>query len=556
MKVVIIGGVAGGASCAARLRRLLEDAEIVMVEKGEHVSFANCGLPYYVGNVIKEDKDLLVATPALFKKRFNIDVRVRTEAVAIDRSSKTVRMRDLVSGSEYDEAYDKLVLATGAAPLKPPLPGIETEGIFTLKYVTDSQKIRQWIETKNVRKAVIVGGGFIGLEMAESLTGAGIQVSVIEMLNQVMPPVDFEMAEPVHEHLRVKGVELVLGDGVQGFEKTANGVAVTTKGGKKIEAELVLLSIGVRAESRLAEAAGLKLGERKGIWTNEQMQTSDSEIYAVGDAAEIKDAISGTQAMVPLAGPANRQGRVAADAIAGKKTVFRGVQATAICKVFDLAVAMTGESEKSLKRMQMPYEKVYLHPTDHASYYPGAHTLHLKVLFSPDDGRLLGAQAVGAGGADKRIDVIAMAIQKKGTVYDLEEAELCYAPQFGSAKDAVNMAGMIAVNALRGDAPIYHWDRQLETPQEDTILLDVRSFSEYQKAHAPGAVNIPLDELRGRINELSTSSEIHVYCGVGQRAHNAVRILRAHGLNALNLSGGFQTYNAYRSANMKGSSNG
>lgn len=540
MKILIVGGVAGGASCAARSRRLSESAEIILFDRGPHVSFANCGLPYFVGNVIKDEKSLLVATPELFKERFNIEVRLKSEVLAIDTTARRIRVKDLETGREYEEAYDALVLSPGAAPIRPPLPGIDLSGIFALRTIPDSRRIREWIATHNVREAVIVGGGFIGLEMAENLTGCGIHVSILELQNQVMPPFDAEMVASLHAHLKEHGVTLQLGDSVTGFESTGDGrLQVLAKSGRALSADLVILSIGVRPETTLAKAAGLALGERGGIKVNARMQTSDPAIWAVGDAVEKEDMITGEQVAIPLAGPANRQGRVAADVIAGRSTVFRPVQATAVCKVFEWVAAMTGASEKTLKRLGRPYEKIYLHPGHHAGYFPNARPIHLKVLFDPETGRLLGAQAVGEEGVEKRIDVIAMAIQMKGTVHDLESAELCYAPQFGAAKDPVNVAGMIAVNHLLGDAPVRHWD--LPIPEE-ALVLDVREPAEFVSDHHPRAVNIPLGKLRARMAGLDKSRAIYAYCGVGQRAYYATRALRENAFQAFNLSGGFQTF--------------
>ena len=539
-KIIVIGGVAGGASFAARARRVSEDSEIIMLDRGPYVSFANCGLPYYVGKVITDESQLLVATPELFKQRFNIEVRLRNEVLKINRIEKTVEVRDLESGRVYSESYDALVLAPGAAPIRPPLPGIDLEGIFALRTIPDSRRILKWISDKKVKTAAIVGGGFIGLEMAENLSKEGIQVSIIEMLPQVMPPFDPEMVEPVHQHLRDKGVTLYLGDAVSKFEQIASGgLVVSTKSGRQIQSELVILSIGVRPETKLAVDAGLKLGERGGIKTDDQMRTSDPNIWAVGDAVEVRDVITGQYTLIPLAGPANRQGRVAADSVFGLPSFFRGVQATAVCGIFDYTVAMTGASEKTLKRAAIPFEKIYLHPGHHAGYYPDAHPIDIKLLFDPESGRILGAQAVGEQGVEKRIDVIAMAIQKQGTVYDLEEAELSYAPQFGAAKDPVNVAGMIAANSLRRAAPVMSWDKALES---NAFLLDVRTPEEFAAGHVEGAVNIPLNEIRTRSSELPLDKSIGVYCQVGQRGYYAVRILCQKGYQAANLTGGYKTF--------------
>ncbi len=540
MKILIVGGVAGGASAAARARRISEKAEIILFDRGPYVSFANCGLPYYVGNVIKNEKDLLVATPEIFQERFNIQVRLESDVLSIDRKAKLIRVRELKSGREYTEAYDALVLSPGAAPIRPPLPGIDLPGIFALRTIPDSRKILQWIGDKKAKTAVIVGGGFIGLEMAENLAAQGLKVSVVEMQPQVLPPFDAEMVGAIHEELKKNSVTLHLGEAVSAFESGPSGmIRVSAKSGLSVEADLVILSIGVKPETRLAEAAGIVLGPRGGIKVNDSMQTSDEAIWAVGDAVEKRDFMTQEAIAVPLAGPANRQGRIAADAILGRKVSFRGVQATAVCKAFEVVAAITGASEKALKRVGMPYEKIYLHPGHHAGYFPNAKPIDIKLLFAPSDGRILGAQAVGFEGVEKRIDVIAMAIQMHATVYDLEEAELCYAPQFGAAKDPVNVAGMIAANHLRGDASVTHWENL--KPGVD-FLLDVRNPEEYAAFHIPGAMNIPLTRLRDRLNEVPKDKPVTVYCGVGQRAYYAVRALKGNGFDARNLSGGIQTY--------------
>ncbi|MBE9182362.1 FAD-dependent oxidoreductase [Oculatella sp. LEGE 06141] len=545
-RILIVGGVAGGASCAARARRLSETAEITMFERGAFVSFANCGLPYYVGDVITDEKKLLVANADLFRQRFNIDVRLENEVMAIDRTTRQITVKNRKTDEVYQESYDALVLAPGAAPIRPPLPGIDLPGIFALRTIPDSRRIREWIDTHQVKQAVVVGGGFIGLEMAENLVHRDIAVTLIEAQSQVMAPLDPEMVAPVHDRLRSHQVTLCLGDSVAEFKPNANGgIDVLTKSGATHAAELVILGIGVRPETALAKDAGLEIGDRGGIRVNDQMQTSDPNIWAVGDAIEVKDFVTGEWTVIPLAGPANRQGRIAADVICGRDSTFRGVQGTSVCGVFGLTIASTGANEKTLKRLGWDYGKVYLHPGHHVGYYPNAKPIDLKLLFSNQDGRILGAQAVGEDGTEKRIDVIAMALQTGATVFDLEEAELCYAPQFGAAKDPVNMAGMIAANALRGDAPLVHW-QQLEN-LEDKRLLDVRSVDEFAVGHVEGAVNIPLPELRDRLLELNPDQEIWVYCQVGQRAYYATRALRLNGFNAYNLSGGFKTYQAVSS---------
>jgi len=545
-RILVIGGVAGGASCAARARRLSEDVEIILFERGSHVSFANCGLPYYVGDVIKAEGQLLVATADMFKQRFNIDVRLENEVLCIDRDARQVQVRELETGRLYQESYDALVLAPGAVPIRPPFPGIDLPGVFSLRTIPDSREIKVWVLEKNARCAIIVGCGFIGLEMAENLMRLGLSVQMIEMASQVMPPLDPEMSQIIHEHLVTHGIALHLGDGVVAFAQGPAGqIEVHTRSGQKYTADLVILSIGVRPETKLARDAGLELGERGGIRVNDRLQTSDPKIWAVGDAIEVRDFVTGEYVLIPLAGPANRQGRIVADAILGRDVRFRGVQATAVCGVFDRVVAATGANEKTLKRLGWEYGKVYLHPAHHVSYYPGARPISMKMLFDLKHGRILGAQAIGEAGVDRRIDVVAMAIQKGATVYDIEEAELCYAPQFGAAKDPINMAGMVAANALRGDAPLAYWEDLDET---DAFLLDVRTEGEFTRDHLKGAHHIYVNELRQRLSELPADREIWAYCHVGQRAYYAVRVLQLNGFRARNLAGGIETYKAVAQA--------
>jgi NADPH-dependent 2,4-dienoyl-CoA reductase/sulfur reductase-like enzyme/rhodanese-related sulfurtransferase len=554
-RILIVGGVAGGASCAARLRRLCEQCEIVVFDRGPFVSFANCGLPYHVGDVIAEEAKLLVATPQLFKERFNIDVHTETDVIGIDRAKREIEVRDLKTDETRRESYDALVLATGAHAIRPPLPGIDLPGIFVLRTIPDSREIRSAVE--NTSRAVIVGGGFIGLETAENLVRRGLTVSIVEMTNQVMPPLDAEMAAFVAAHLRANGVNLRLGSGVQAFQqRSGGGLRVTTSSGDTIDTDIVILGMGVRPETSLAIDAGLQLGERGGIRVDDRMQTSDPHIWAVGDVVEVRDLVTDSWQLIPLAGPANRQGRIAAASILNGMNVyhygnrepvrFRGVQGTAVCGVFGLTVAITGASEKVLQRAGIKtYEKIYLHPGSHVGYYPGAKPIHLKLLFSTDDGRILGAQAIGEQGVARRIDVIAMAMQMGGTVFDLEEAELCYAPQFGAAKDPINLAGMIAANYLRHDLPLAAWEALGETAAQ---ILDVRSVAEYEGGHLAGAINIPIEELRGRMHELSKAQEIWLVCGVGQRAYYATRTLLQYGFTVKNLSGGMQTYATFEAA--------
>lgn len=545
-RVLIVGGVAGGASCAARLRRLDETAEIVMFDRGPHVSFANCGLPYFVGDVITEERALLVATSDVFRQRFDITVRTRHEVTAIDRSRRTITVRDLEAGTRREEPYDALVLSPGAAPIRPATPGVDLPGIFAVRTIADSVGIRAWIAERRPRGALVVGGGFIGLEMAENLAHRGLAVTVLEKLPQVMPPLDPEMAEPVRRHLDDQGVTVRLGDGLTRFDTAGDQIVAITEADTRLATDLVILAIGVRPETGLARDAGLPLGPRGGILVDAQMRTADPAIWAMGDAVEVRDVITGQEVILPLAGPANRQGRVAAESICGRAREFRGVQATAVVGVFGLTVASTGASEKGLRRAGATgFETVYLHPGHHAGYYPGARPIHLKLLFSVPDGRVLGAQAVGLEGVEKRIDVIATMIQMGGTVRDLAEAELCYAPQFGAAKDPVNLAGMIATNHLNGDMPLADW-RRLGAGGD--LVVDVRDPQEFTAGHVSGARNLPLSELRERYGELPRDRPLAVYCEVGQRGYYAVRFLLQHGYRAANLSGGWTTYRALRAA--------
>ncbi len=548
-RIIIIGGVAGGASCATRARRLSEEAEILLIEKGPYVSFANCGLPYYVGNVIKREDALLVATPALFKKRFNIDVRLKSEVISIDRENSEVEIVEAETQRRYREKYDALVLSPGASPIKPPVAGVDLPGIFTVRNIPDTRQVKGWLEKLNAGRAMVVGGGFIGLEMTENLAGLGIEVSIAEMQQQVMPLMDAEMISPVHDELRRHNVSLHLGDAVSGFDRLPDGsISIQMRSGAKRTADLVILAVGVRPETKLARESGLDIGEFGGIRVNDRMMTSDPKIWAVGDAVEVQDFVTGKWSLMPLAGPANRQGRIAADVILGRDRTFRGGQGTMVCGVFDLRIASTGPSEKALKRAGLweNCDKIYLHPSNHATYYPGAKPMSLKLIFSKSDGRIMGAQAVGHDGVEKRIDVISMAIQKNATVFDLEEAELSYAPQFGSARDAVNMAGMIAANVLRGDVRVAQWE---ELENSEAFILDVRNPSEFQKGHVENAVNVPLNDLRSRMEELPEDREIWTYCLVGQRSYYASRVLSQNRYDVKNLSGGYKTHLLWNGGN-------
>ena len=549
MKVIIIGGVAGGASCAARLRRLDENAEIIMVERGPHVSYANCGLPYYVGGSIEEESSLLVATEQMFHAVYNVDARTSCEVVGIDSQQKTVELKNQISGETSTESYDKLVLSPGAAPIRPPLPGIDLPGIFSVRTVADAVDIRKWLERDidrsvgnaftgvdsgwESKRAVVVGGGFIGLEMVENLVERGLSVTLIEKLNQVMPPLDTEMARLVERYLAKHNVKVELNDGVAGFRKADTGLEVLTETGKALPADIVIMAIGVKPETALAKMAGIEIGERGGIRVDDHMITSSPDILAVGDAVEVKDFVTGQQTLIPLAGPANRQGRIAADVIAGRDASFRGTQGTSILKLFDATIAQTGVSEKTLKRLgETDYEKVYIYPNSHAGYYPGAKILVIKLLFRKSDGKVLGAQVLGEDGVPKRIDSFAMAIQAGFTIFDLEESELSYAPPYGSAKDPVNFAGMAAANVLRGDMPLVHWDAI-----GDGFLLDVRNPVELDVETVPGAINIPLPQLRARLEELPRDKEINVFCRSAQRSYYATRILLQNGFKVRNISG-------------------
>ena len=542
-KAIIIGGVAGGATAAARLRRIDETADIVMFERGEHVSFANCGLPYYVGNVIKEREDLLLSSPELFRRRYNIDVRVATEVVAIDRSRKRVDVRDRRSGEVYTEDYDQLLLSPGAEPIRPPLEGIDEERFFTVRNVPDTDRIKAFVDERRPRAAVVVGGGFIGLEMAENLVHRGVSVAIVEMLDQVMPGMDIEMAAFIHDHLREKGVDLRLGDGVDRFDREDGRIRVKTKSGETIPCDMVVLSVGIRPESGLAREAGLDVAKDGRIRVDETMRTSDPAIFAVGDAAEMRNFVTGLPTATPLAGPANKQARVAADNIAGRRSIFRGTLGTAVVKVFDLAAASTGCGEKRLVHNELPYRVSYTHSGSHAGYYPGAESIAVKLIFCPGSGRILGAQMIGRAGVDKRIDVIATAIRGGMTVFDLEELELAYAPPYGSARDPVNIAGNVAANLMKRDVDnAYHYQVGADD-LKDAVLLDLRTQPELEEeGMIDGAVHIPIDQLRDRLGELDRDATYIPYCAVGYRGYVGHRMLAQHGFKSRNLSGGYEPY--------------
>lgn len=542
MKVVIVGGVAGGASVATRLRRMDERATIVLLERGPYISFANCGLPYYIGGVIPNRKSLLVQTPEAMKSVFEVDARIYHAVTAIDRASKAVTVQNETTGETYTETYDKLVLSPGAAPFVPPIPGSDLEDVFVLRTIPDTDAIKAFVDHERPRTATIVGGGFIGVELAENLHLRGIQVTLVEMLNQILAPLDYEMAAIVHDHLRENEMQLILEDGIQAIEPHGDGLDVILRSGRRVETDMVILAIGVRPENHVAKDAGLKLGLRGTIATNEYLQTSDPDIYAIGDASQIVHYVTGHPANIALAGPASKQGRLVADHIVGKSVRYQGAQGTSIVKVFDLSVASTGLSERQLDQEGIPAQSITVHTANHAGYYPGASSLTLKLIFDPEQGKILGAQVVGQEGVDKRIDVIATAIRAGMTTFDLEEIELAYAPPFGSARDPVNIAGFVASNILRGDSRMLHWQDVNALDPDKDVLLDVRNPDEVARGAIQGARNIPLPQLRSRLDELPTDRRIVVYCQVGQRAYYAYRILIQRGFDVVNLCGGFKTY--------------
>ncbi len=543
-KVIIVGGVAGGASAAARLRRLREDFEIIMLDKGPYVSFANCGLPYYVGNVIKEKESLELVTPERFLERFNIDVRVNNEAISIDKAKKRIKVRDLQNMQEYELYYDYLLLATGSQPIIPPFQGLDSIPYYTIWTIPDAVKIRDFVDKRTINHAVIVGGGFIGLEMAENLVEKGVKVKIVEMLDQVMPAFDKEIAQFIHQELILNGVCLVLEDPVESFGRiNGDKPYVKTKNGRMIETDLVILAIGIRSQSKLAKDAGLDLGQRGHIIVNKKMQTSDTHIYAVGDAVQVTHFQTRDPIAIALAGPANKQGRIAADNIAGRDNEYKGILGASVVKVFDVSVAAVGLTEKQLKNSEIKYDKVYVHPNNHAGYYPGAVPMAFKLLFEVPTGKVLGAQIVGGQGTEKRIDVISTIIKMGGTVFDLEELELTYAPPYSSAKDPVNMAGFVAANFLKGDMPIWHWHDVDDLKNNGVVLLDVRTPEEHNARAIEGSINIPIEELRDRMEEIPKNKPIYAYCEVGYRSYLATRILLQHGYKEVyDLTGGYKLY--------------
>lgn len=544
MKVLIIGGVAGGASAAARLRRLDEKAEIVMFERGEYISFANCGLPYYIGGEIREKSALTLQTPMSFHARFRVDVRVLQEVVEIDREEKTVTVKNLKTGEVYRENYDKLILSPGAAPIVPPIEGKDSGRVFTLRNIPDTYRIKAFIEQKRPQSALVVGGGYIGVEMAENLKQAGLDVTIAELSDQVIAPLDYDMACDVHTYMEKKGVRLVLGDAVTAIKETDDGLCIQLNH-QQIKTDMLIMAVGVSPDSGLAKASGLAVNERGCIIVDKNMQTSDENIFAAGDAVEVTDFVTQQKAFIPLAGPANKQGRIAADNICGLNSKYEGTQGSAILKVFDMTVATTGINEKTAKRLGLNYDKSFTYSASHASYYPGAVGMSIKVIFEKQTGRILGAQITGFDGVDKRCDVLATAIRAGMTAYDLTKLELCYAPPYSSAKDPVNMAGFVIENLLTDKMKHFHWHDVADLPRDNSvILLDTRTVMEYAYGHMEGFINIPLDELRERLSELDRSKRIYVTCQVGLRGYVAARILAGNGFDVYNLNGGYRLYSS------------
>ncbi|MDR0570358.1 MAG: FAD-dependent oxidoreductase [Clostridiales Family XIII bacterium] len=541
-KILIIGGVAGGATAAARLRRLDENAEIVVLEKGGHVSFANCGLPYYIGGVIKDRSSLLLQTPQGFLKRYRIDARVNNEALSIDRASKTVLVREIYSGREYSERYDHLILSPGASPIVPDITGVNSDRVFMIRNMADTDALKSFINDNKPRSAAIAGGGYIGLEMAENLKGLGLSVTILQRPDQVIAPLDYDMACDVRRHLVKNGVKVILKSGVEAINETPDGLLIRA-GGLELAADMLILAVGVKPDIRLAAEAGLDIGPNGGILVDAHMRTSDPDVYAVGDATAIPEYVSGQDRLIPLAGPANKQGRVAADNICGIATTYKGTQGSVIIKVFDMTVAATGLNEKNARNLGLNYDKVFTYTASHAGYYPGGRFMSVKTIFEKGSGRLLGAQAVGFEGTDKRCDVLASAIRAGMTAYDLTELELCYAPPYSSAKDPVNVTGYVIENLLEGRVKNFHWhDVDALPPDGSANLVDVRTPDEYAKGHVNGFVNIPLDSLRERMNELHKAKPVYIICQIGLRGYIAARILSQKGFDAYNLSGGYRLY--------------
>jgi CoA-disulfide reductase len=547
-KVIIVGGVAGGASTAARLRRIDENAQIIMFEKGEYISFANCGLPYYIGETIADRDNLIVQTVEGMSTRFNMDIRNLSEVIKIDKDNKTVTVKNHKTKETYEESYDVLVLSPGSNPIKPPIPGItEANNLFTLRNIPDTDAIKEFVDIRKPKRAVVIGGGFIGLEMAENLHERNVHVTIVEMSNQVMAPIDYEMACIVHDHLLDKGVNLILEDGVKAFSN--NGTKVILNSGKEIETDMIILSIGVKPESTIAKDAGLNLNERGAIVVDDHMRTSDPSIFALGDAVEVTDYINGKPTIIPLAWPANRQGRIVADNISGRDVKYAGTMGSSVAKVFDLTVASTGNNERILKRIGVDYKVLHIHPGSHAGYYPGAFPISLKLIFDPKDGKIFGAQGVGFDGVEKRIDVIATAIKGSLTVFDLPDVELCYAPPYSSAKDPVNMAGYVASNIIEGLVDTVQWNEIDDIVKNGGLLIDVREPEEMDMGYIEGSINIPLGQIRDRINEIPKDKEVYLTCQVGLRGYIGCRILSQNGYSCKNLDGGYKTYALVKGVN-------
>lgn len=544
-KVIIVGGVAGGASAAARLRRLDESLEIIMFEKGEYISFANCGLPYYIGETINDRSKLIVQTVETMSSKFNLDIRNLSEVISINKDRKIVLVKNLKTGETYEESYDTLMLSPGANPIKPPIPGInECDNLFTLRNIPDTDKIKSYIDSNRPNRAVVIGGGFIGIEMAENFHQRGIEVTLVEASDQVMAPLDVEMVSVIHEHLISKGVQLILGDGVKSFDNKGKKVVLTS--GKEIDTDLIMLSIGVKPETKLAKDAGLKLNERGAIVVDDQMKTSDKDIYAIGDAIEVIDFVNKKPTMIPLAWPANRQGRLVADNICGRDVRYKGTLGSSVAKVFDYTVATTGNNEKILKRLGIEYKVVHIHPNSHAGYYPGSFPIYIKMTFDPNTGQIFGAQGVGIDGVEKRIDILATAIKGGLTVFDLPDVEVCYAPPYNSAKDPVNMLGYYASNVIEGILDTIQWSEVDEIQKNGGVIIDVRDEFELISGTMPSSINIPLGELRERLNEIPKDKKIYVTCQVGIRGYIACRILEQNGLKCTNIDGGIKTYLAVK----------
>jgi NADPH-dependent 2,4-dienoyl-CoA reductase/sulfur reductase-like enzyme/rhodanese-related sulfurtransferase len=542
-KVIIVGGVAGGASTAARLRRLEEDTEIIMFERDEYISYANCGLPYYLSGVIKERDKLIVQTPQGMKNRFKIDVRVNSEVIGIYPKEKEIEVLER-NGRRYRESYDRLVLSTGSAPVKPPFKGLDLVNSFFVRSIADIDKLKEYLDDQKPERVTVIGGGFIGLEVAENLVARDIKTTIVELSNQVMPSLDFEMAVNVHNHLRSQGINLILNNGVEFFESEEHSSQVVLKNGQRFATDFVILALGVKPEAKLAKEAGLEIGKLGGIKVNQRLETSDPAILALGDVIEVKNIVTGLETLIPLAGPANKQGRIAADVIAGRKSSYKGTMGTAIAKIFDIVVASTGVNEKTFKSLGIPYQVSFTHPGSAASYYPGSVAMAIKLLLDPETGKILGAQIVGNNGVDKRIDSIAGALGRGDTVFDLTELELAYAPPFSSAKDPVNMAGYVASNIVNGDVSVIQWHELQNLDLRKTVVVDVRTPKEYLAGHIPGSINIPVDEIRDCLAEFPQDKEIVLYCRVGMRGYFACRILQGHGFKRVkNLSGGWLTYN-------------